>query len=124
MTSSRGLLHSMLVVLLCLGSFGASCSAQSGVPSSPDANPGRPTVSTPATLTPVGHLQFENGIQYAQDSTEVSTRVGLNQVTKLAVHPLLRLILLSEPLLDNVVAGQHDWQTSRVAVGTRVVMLT
>ncbi len=123
MTSSRGLLHSMLVVLLCLGSFVASCSAQSGVPSSPDANPGRPTVSTPATLTPVGYLQFENGIQYAQDSTEFSTRLGLNQVTKLAVHPRLQLILLSEPLVDSVVAGQHDWQTGGVSVGAQGVLL-
>ena len=27
----------------------------------PEANPGRPTVSNPATLTPVGYLQFETG---------------------------------------------------------------
>jgi hypothetical protein len=26
-----------------------------------EANPGRPTVSTPATLTPPGYLQFETG---------------------------------------------------------------
>jgi hypothetical protein len=34
-------------------------------PNAPDANPARPTVSTPATLTPVGYLQFENGVLYA-----------------------------------------------------------
>ena len=31
-------------------------------PDAPVANPARPTVSTPATLTPVGYLQFETGI--------------------------------------------------------------
>jgi hypothetical protein len=28
------------------------------------ANPGRPTVSTPATLTPVGYLQLENRLPW------------------------------------------------------------
>jgi len=27
----------------------------------PTANPGRPTIATPATLTPVGYIQFETG---------------------------------------------------------------
>ena len=46
------------------------------------ANPGRPTVCTPATLTPVGYLQFENGFLYATKSGEFSTRESVNQVTK------------------------------------------
>src|SRR5437016_2669845 len=44
--------------------------AQSATNSVPDANPGRPTVSTPATLTPVGYLQFENGTLFAEHSPE------------------------------------------------------
>jgi hypothetical protein len=36
--------------------------AQSGVAEEPEANPGRPAASTPATLTPVGYLQFETGV--------------------------------------------------------------
>jgi hypothetical protein len=67
-------------------------SAQSGATSVPDANPGRPTVSTPATLTPVGYLQFENGVLFAQDSTEFSKRIGIGQVTKLAVRPRLGVV--------------------------------
>jgi len=50
--------------------------AQSGTSPAPEANPGRPTVSTPATLTPVGYLQFENGVLFSQDSTEFSKRLG------------------------------------------------
>ena len=44
----------------------------------PVANPGRPTVSTPATLTPVGYLQFETGPVPAYDSPEFSSRYSLN----------------------------------------------
>ena len=40
--------------------------AQSQEEDQPEANPGRPTVSTPATLTPVGYLQFESG--FTRDS--------------------------------------------------------
>jgi len=74
-------------------------SAQSPVPEIPDANPGRPTVSTPATLTPVGYLQLENGGLYAATSPEFNTRFGINQVTKLAVASRLQLLALSEPFV-------------------------
>ena len=62
------------------------------------ANPGRPTVSTPATLTPRGYLQFENGFLHATKSGEFSTRAGVNQVTKLAVTRRIEFLLQSEPL--------------------------
>lgn len=65
----------------------------------PEANPGRPTVSTPATLTAVGYLQFENGGLYASTSPEFTTRFGINQVTKLTVASRLQLLALSEPLV-------------------------
>jgi hypothetical protein len=32
------------------------------------ANPGRPTIATPAALTPVGYLQFETGVLGADHS--------------------------------------------------------
>src|SRR3989440_11340163 len=93
--------------------------AQSATNSVPDANPGRSTVSTPSTLTPVGYLQFENGILYATGSTEFSLRVGVNQVTKLAVHPRLQLILLSEPFIRSKVEGERAWETGGVAAGAQ-----
>jgi hypothetical protein len=65
------------ICLLCMMSVLARVSsAQSGTTSVPEVNPGRPTVSTPATLTPVGYLQFETGVLFAQDSTEFSNRIG------------------------------------------------
>jgi hypothetical protein len=41
----------------------------------PEANPARPTVSTPATLPPVGYLQFETGSLGATTSSAFSTRI-------------------------------------------------
>lgn len=72
--------------------------AQSGVVDEPEANPGRPTVSTPATLTPVGYLQFETGFLPAYDSPEFSSRYSLNEVVKLAVAPRLEFLLAAEPI--------------------------
>ena len=77
----------------------AQMRAQSPVLETPEANPGRPTVSTPATLTPLGYLQFENGGLYAATSPEFNTRFGINQVTKLAVASRLQLLVLSEPFV-------------------------
>ena len=87
-----------ICLLLILSVLAQLSRAQSATPSVPDANPGRPTVSTPATLTPVGYLQFENGVLLAEDSTEFSKRFGIEQVTKLSVLPRLELFLQSEPV--------------------------
>lgn len=73
--------------------------AQSPAAEPLEANPGRPTVSTPATLTPVGYLQFENGTLYANGSPEVKDRLGVNQVTKFTVAPRLQLLALTEPFV-------------------------
>jgi hypothetical protein len=73
--------------------------AQLGVFQEPEANPGRPTVSTPATLTPVGYLQFETGFLPAYHSPEFSSRYSLNEVVKLSVAPRLELLTLAEPIV-------------------------
>ena len=73
--------------------------AQQPAAEAPEANPGRPTVSTPATLTPVGYLQFENGGLYANASPEFNTRFGINQVTRFTVAPRLQFLALSEPFV-------------------------
>ena len=78
--------------------FVARICAQSSAAETPAANPGRPTVSTPATLTPVGYLQFENGGLYAETSPEFTTLLGINQVTKLTVASRLQLLALPAPL--------------------------
>ncbi|HVR24933.1 MAG TPA: hypothetical protein VMU26_16605 [Candidatus Polarisedimenticolia bacterium] len=94
----------LIRLLLCVFVGAAACLfvgriyAQSSAAETPEANPGRPTVSTPATLTPVGYLQFENGGLYAEGSPEFTTLSGINQVTKLTVAPGFQLLALSAPL--------------------------
>jgi len=63
----------------------------------PEANPARPTVSTPATLTPAGYLQFENGGLFAANSPEFSRRLGIEQATKLSIDSRVQLLALFEP---------------------------
>jgi len=79
--------------------------AQQGADETPAANPARPTIATPATLTPVGYLQFENGGLYAADSGEFGTQSSINQVTKLAVNSRLQFLLLSEPFAHSTYSG-------------------
>src|ERR1700730_4539630 len=85
-------------LLFTFGSFLPGCFAQSVPTETPEANPGRPTVSTPATLTPVGYLQFVNVGFYADPSPELTTVFVINQVTKLTVASRLQLLALSAPL--------------------------
>ena len=111
------------ICLLCMLSVLAQLSwAQSEPTSVPEANPGRPTVSTPATLTPVGYLQFENGVLFAQDSTEFSSRIGIGQVTKLSVHPRLELFLQSEPLAISQSKEQTAVHEGEVFAGLQSVL--
>lgn len=88
-----------LVFMLATLALPPIASAQSPVPQRdlPAANPGRPTVSTPATLTPVGYLQFETGILPAWHSPEFSSQQSLNEVIKFAVAPRLQFLVSNSP---------------------------
>jgi hypothetical protein len=111
------------ICLLCmLSAFAQLSSAQSGATSVPDPNPGRPTVSTPATLTPVGFLQFENGGLFAEDSIEFSKRLGIEQVTKLSIHPRLELFLQTEPLAFSQSESQTAAHVGEVFAGLQSVL--
>jgi hypothetical protein len=90
---------------------------------SPAANPGRPTVSSPAALAPVGFLQFETGIVRATDSPNgVASRVGVSNVTKLAVHKRVQLFASFEPAvrsrMDDVVLSQ----AGGISAGVQIVI--
>ena len=63
----------------------------------PVANPARPTVSTPATLTPVGYFQFETGFLAAWHAPEVSYQGSFNEVIKFSVSRWIELLVASEP---------------------------
>lgn len=125
-----------LLIILCVIvpgvglSIGAQAgSAQTGTDSAPDANPGRPTVSSPAALTPVGSLQFENGALSADHSTEFSKRYGTSQVTKLTVLPRLELFLQTEPLAisrnsSQANGGRTDVREGEVFAGAQAILFS
>ncbi len=113
----------LLFVALAGNAFAQSAATQSAVPDEPEANPGRPTVSTPATLTPVGYLQFETGVLGASDSGEFSARYGINEVMKLSVAPRLELVAGSEPYVHSVIHGTGANGSGDVLLGAQVVLL-
>src|ERR1700739_1189935 len=88
----------------------------------PEANPGRPTVSTPATLTPVGYLQFETGSLGAADSPEFSSRFGINEVIKLSVARRLELLTSVEPFVHSVAGGRSANRPDAVSLGAQAVL--
>lgn len=123
MTLAGGLRFTIAWLFVLTPGLVPDCHAQSSGNATPDANPGRPTVSTPATLTPVGYLQFENGALYAQDFPGFFSRVSFQQVTKLTVHPRIELILQSEPVVRSETSGQAAVQVGDVSAGGQVVVL-
>lgn len=112
-----------LLLVFCV--FGSTSSAQSeqGQREQPAANPARPTVTNPATLTPVGYLQVETGVLAAVDSPEFSTRYEWNEVIKLAVSHRLELIESSEPFVRYIAGGAAANGIAEVFLGAQVVLL-
>jgi hypothetical protein len=97
--------------------------AQSAQQDEPAANPARPTVSNPATLTPVGYLQFEVGTLGATESPEFSTRYELNDVIKLAVSRRLEFIEAGEPVVHSTLNGTSANRSAEVFLGVQVVLM-
>jgi len=96
--------------------------AQSTPAAIPEANPARPTVSSPATLTPVGYLQFETGAFFAQTSPEFSNFANVNEVTKLTVHPRLQFILELNPVAG-ATGETDDTSFGGMSAGFQTVLL-
>jgi hypothetical protein len=79
-------------------------------------------VSTPATLTPVGYLQFETGVLGASHSPEFSSRYGLNTVMKLSVASRLELITSAEPFVQYHADSTSTNGTAEVFLGAQGVL--
>lgn len=99
-----------------------SAAAQSAVDEGPEANPGRPTVSTPATITPVGYLQFETGFVPAYQSPEFSSLFGLTEVMKLSVAPRLELLASAEPVAHFTGEGRAANRAADIFLGAQFVL--
>lgn len=88
------------------------------------ANPGRPTVSTPATLTPIGYLQFETGVLGAEHSGEFANRTALEEVVKLTVAKRLELLVQSEPAVLSDLGSIHSRDAGDLAFGAQAVLIS
>src|ERR1700720_3804488 len=109
----------LICVWLLLGVCVHSAAAQTAAPEDAEANPGRPTVSTPATLTPTGYIQFETGTLAANHSAEFSSRYGLNEVIKLSVVPRLELLAAAEPIAHFTTDGIPGNRAAEVFLGAQ-----
>jgi len=88
----------------------------------PAANPGRPTVSTPATITPAGYFQFETGVMAAWTSPEFSSQFNVNEVIKFSVSRWLELVAAAVPYEHAVSDGQTFNGTGGFGLGAQAVV--
>ena len=91
-------------------------------PDAPVANPGRPTVSTPATLTPAGYFQFESGVLSAWTSPEFSSQTSANEVIKFVVCRRIELLAGVEPVAHSVAGGSSSNDAGGVSLGVQGVL--
>lgn len=117
----------MLAIGVVLVALARAVSAQEATapPDDLQANPGRPTIATPATLTPVGYLQLENGVLNAHTSGDFSKLVALNQVTKLAINSRVQLIGQFEPAAWSQGSGQSRLagHAGGISAGAQILLL-
>jgi hypothetical protein len=115
--------HALICACLVLSACVHSAAVQTAAPVDPDANPGRPTVSTPATLTPVGYLQFETGALATNHSPEFTSRYSVDEVIKLSVSPRLELQASGEPITHFTADGNTENKVADVFLGAQAEIL-
>jgi hypothetical protein len=115
-----GVLATMLLVLALAQEMWPQ--APSGSADLPVANPGRPTVSTPATLTPVGYLQVETGVLGAEKSGEFANRTGIEAVVKLSIARRFELLVQTEPMVFSDLGTRTDAEPGEVFAGFQTVI--
>ncbi len=121
---ARRLISPRHILLATLAWFALAphCAAQSTDDPTPEANPGRPTVATPATLTPVGYLQFETGFLGARQSPEFSSQYSWVETTKLSVAPRLEFLASFEPVARSTGAGISSTDAGDIALGVQALL--
>ncbi len=88
-----------------------------------EANPGRPTVSTPATLTPVGYLQFETGVLGAVHSPDLPNQVSFNEVIKFSPTSRLELLLQTQPFARSDLGAFRSKDPGDLSLGLQAVLV-
>ena len=125
----KNLLKIAVAATLLVAACATTCAAQQPGAATPDdtpaANPSRPTVTNPATLPPVGYLQFEQGYLGSLHSPETDTQYGVNQFTKIAVQARLMLFAGFQPFARSGVSGGNaTGATGAIQIGAQVVAFT
>lgn len=111
-----------LCLLLTLCASARCGTAQSGAVEEPAANPARPTIATPATITAVGYLQFESGFLGANHSPEFSSRYSMEEVVKLSVASRLEFIAQIEPFARSTSNGITSNHGGDLYLGAQAVL--
>ncbi len=104
------------VALILFSYLAVAASAQ-------EASPGRPTVSTPATLTPVGYLQFETGVLGAEHSPDLPNQVSFNEVIKFSLNHRVELLLQTQPFAHSDLGELQPNDPGDVSAGLQAVLL-
>ena len=112
----------LAVALWCLTVSIQPTAAQSAAEEEPEANPGRPTVSTPATITPVEYLQFEPDFCLRFSRRSFSSRYSLTEAIKLAVAPRLEFLVLAEPIAHFTADRMTANRVADIFVGRKYVL--
>ncbi|HEY0796455.1 MAG TPA: hypothetical protein VGD64_11800 [Acidisarcina sp.] len=101
-------------------------SSKTAAPAEPDipaANPARPTVTNPATIPPVGYLQFEQGIFQANDSPQLDRQFSVNQTTKIAVASRLMVEFFSQPFAATKLSTGTSHDTGDLDLGVQAIAI-
>jgi hypothetical protein len=114
-------------IILWMGSFVLGgvlvATAQQQPPEvSASPNPGRPSVSTPATLTPVGYLQFQTGYLGAVDSPGFSSQSSLIEVVNFSVTRWVELVVGAQPYAHSRVEAQSTNAPGGVSLGIQGIV--
>jgi hypothetical protein len=111
----------ILILLCAMGGVATACGQETDS-DGPTANPGRPTVSTPATITPTGYLQLETGFLSAGHSPEFSSRSSVNEVLKFSPYRRVELLAAAEPWVHYSAGNQTANGTAEVFLGIQGVV--
>lgn len=99
-----------------------AANAEASQSDEPIANPGRPTVSTPATLAPKGYFQFESGELSAWNSPEFSSQSSVNEVVKFSVSHRIELLAGFGPYAHSNAINQPANATGDFVAGVQGVV--
>lgn len=76
-------------------------------------------MATPATLTPVGYLQFESGYLGASDSPGLASQDSIKEVIKLTATPRLQFLAPAEPIAGTTAQGRSSNLAGEASLGVQ-----